>query len=680
MRFSRLVATLMTLGLFLSLVTVDFGGVNYASADGGYTRNITASGSANLASGVSATGTGDLQGPEFGPALPEADQNGATGPVTVSSKPGKAPTNRSNGNGRKHNVPNVPVVAGSTVANANPNLVASTDGINFYQNRYVADGGNQFSVEPPDQGLCVGNGYILESVNDSIGFYSTSGTLLTYPGTTTTTTLTSLNKFYNYPSAFHRPFGPRGPQLTDPTCLFDSDTGRFFHVVLTLDTDTDGNYLGSNHLDLAVSKTSNPLLGFTIFKIPVQDDGTQGTPNHGCMAGPDANGNLTPGPCLGDYPHIGADAYGIYITTNEYEFFGNNYIGAQLYALSKRQLAAAATNSTVKVVQFDTSTKGSNLGGNPGFTVWPATAPNDQNLLANGGTEFFLSSTAGDEAGGGYNGTNYSNNIGLWGLTNTSSLDSANPDLFLTNQVIYSEGYGFPPLSNQKAGNYPLGQCISNPDCSTTFLGVPTTSEVEGPLDSNDTRMQQVTYANGLLYGALDTIVNVAGQDKAGIAYFIVKPVVIGNGKGSKIGPQSDIVKQGYVAVAGNNVIYPAIGVLNNGKGIMAFTLVGSDYYPSAAYTSLDLSGTGPIHVAAAGLGPQDGFSEYKAYSSDGVHPRPRWGDYGATSVVGNTIYFATVYIGQTCDLATYRATRGRCGNTRGVLGNWYTRISSVNP
>ena len=31
-------------------------------------------------------------------------------------------------------------------------------GLNFFNQRFDADGGNQFSVEPPDQGLCVGNG------------------------------------------------------------------------------------------------------------------------------------------------------------------------------------------------------------------------------------------------------------------------------------------------------------------------------------------------------------------------------------------------------------------------------------------------------------------------------------------------------------------------------------------
>jgi hypothetical protein len=37
-----------------------------------------------------------------------------------------------------------------------------------------------------------------------------------------------------------------------------------------------------NHIDIAVSHTANPTGTWTIYRVPVQDDGTQGTPDHGC--------------------------------------------------------------------------------------------------------------------------------------------------------------------------------------------------------------------------------------------------------------------------------------------------------------------------------------------------------------------------------------------------------------
>ena len=37
----------------------------------------------------------------------------------------------------------------------------------------AANNGNQFSLEPPDQGLCAGNGFVIETVNDVIQVYNT---------------------------------------------------------------------------------------------------------------------------------------------------------------------------------------------------------------------------------------------------------------------------------------------------------------------------------------------------------------------------------------------------------------------------------------------------------------------------------------------------------------------------
>jgi hypothetical protein len=58
-------------------------------------------------------------------------------------------------------------------------------------------------------------------------------------------------------------------------------------------------------------------------------------------------GGTNPGPFFGDYPHIGADAYGFHITTNAYPWCCNGFSGAQIHALSKAQLAAGAANVTM---------------------------------------------------------------------------------------------------------------------------------------------------------------------------------------------------------------------------------------------------------------------------------------------------------------------------------------------
>jgi hypothetical protein len=647
----------------LTLSGLGIGAMPVASAGSagvtGSTRLIASAGTAVLRAADPGADTA-VQNPEF------ATQAG--GDVAGGQQAGQPAlvdrsfSGPSTGNGR--------LVGAAKVAKSNPELKLSVDGLNFRQQR-LANGGNQFSVEPPDQGMCVGNGFVVESVNDVIRvFHTADGAPVTG--------VEDLNTFYGYPPAIIRATGVRGPFVTDPSCLFDQATGRFYNVVLTLDVNpANGAFLGSNHLDLAVSNSSDPTSAWTIYRIPVQDDGTQGTPNHGCT-----DGAGHPGPCLGDYPHIGADRNGFYITTNEYEFFGNAFIGAQVYAFSKAQLASGA--ASVAVTQIDTSHAAPN--NKPGFTLWPAQTPGDQFNDNAGGTESFLSSTAADEAqctsGTVCTGSRASSTILAWNLTGTSTLAAASPALSLVNTSIAVNAYAVPPTSNQKAGDFPLGQCINDTTTTITSLGAPFVGcwkalvgaepahdEVISHPDSNDTRMQQVSYANGRLWGALDTDVVVGGVHQAGIAYFIVNPQ---SGK---------LVLQGTLAApAGNNVTYPAIGVTTSGRGVMAFTLVGTNHYPSAGYASIDASvGTGDIHVAAEGLGPDDGFTSYKAFV--GSPPRTRWGDYGAAAVEGGSIWIASEYIAQTCTLTQYiTAPFGSCGGTRATLGNWATRISKVTP
>src|ERR1051325_3237140 len=252
-------------------------------------------------------------------------------------------------------------------AKSNPQFVSGFEGLNFYQQRY-ARGGNQFSVEPPDQGMCAGNGYVLEAVNDVLNASGQS----VLPDNTSTNIVSGfprnvnhavdLNSFYGYPPAINRSTGIRGQFVTDPSCLYDQQTQRWFVVSLTLEVvPTTGAFTHVNHLDLAVSQTSNPTGSWNIYRIDATGDGSPGNTGGPC-------------PCLGDYPHIGADANGFYITTNAYPWGPGDFDGAQIYALSKAQLASGAANVTL--VHLDTTglvnAKSPVAQSEPGFTVWPA--------------------------------------------------------------------------------------------------------------------------------------------------------------------------------------------------------------------------------------------------------------------------------------------------------------------
>src|SRR3954453_7501306 len=169
-------------------------------------------------------------------------------------------------------------------AKSNPKFVSGFEGLNLFQQRY-ARGGNQFTVEPPDQGMCAGNGYVVEAVNDVLNVFDSSGHSV-LPDNTSTNIVSGfptdvnhavdLNSFYGYAPAINRATGVRGQFVTDPSCLYDAATQRFFVVVRPLESAAGGAFTRVNHLDIAVSKSSNPALsdGWNIYRVDVTNDGT----------------------------------------------------------------------------------------------------------------------------------------------------------------------------------------------------------------------------------------------------------------------------------------------------------------------------------------------------------------------------------------------------------------------
>ncbi|WP_169746913.1 hypothetical protein [Edaphobacter aggregans] len=615
------------------------------------TRQISSSGTGSFSE--SSLGVDIGSGPELDSALSAVEHdngNDATGAVHI--------------NRRIDNHPKGPGVnmSGKSHSKSNPVVNLSVDGLSFFQQRF-ADGGNQFSVEPPDQGLCAGNGFVLESTNDVLRVFDSSGNIVRG--------VVSLNQFYGYPHAIDRTTGAFGPQITDPSCYFDQDTQRWFHLALTLDrTGTTSALSGKNHLDLAVSQSADPLGTWTIYRIPAQDDGTDGTPNHHCPGGA----------CLGDYPHIGADGNGIYLTTNEFPLFAGGFIGAQIYAISKQ--AIASNGASITVVQYNTGDPSTNTAsGLPGFTVWPAISagPSPSEF---GGTEYFLSSLAVFQDSG------VDNRLQLWSLTNTKALSRGGAPT-LTSSIVNTQAYAIPDFARQPGvgtngvgmapggGNidFPLGQCFNLPACSNLLIGVADPfTEVISPLAANDSRMGQVYYANGRLWSALGTGITFDGvtYGSSGLAYFVLHPKADGGT------PVATVDNQGYLADPNLDVTYGTVAVTQSGRGVLSFTATGPANYPSVGFASLDaLAGAGDIQIAAAGVGAQDGFTGYRVEGFG-----TRWGDYGAAAVDGNSIWFGQEYIGQTCTLSQYISSSplGTCGNTRAALGNWGTRIVKVTP
>ncbi len=493
------------------------------------------------------------------------------------------------------------------------------NGVSHYDQLLAGTGAyanTQFTLEPPDQGLCVGNGYVIEPVNTAFVVYNTHGTALT--------SVTVLNQFFNRSPEID--LTTTGDFLSDPKCYYDPIGKRWIQTILEIDA--PGNFGGTpvnrTHVLIAVSKTANPTGSWNLYSLDTSDDGLNGTPAHtGC-------------PCLPDQPLLGANADGIFIATNEFQDNSNFYFnGAQLYGIGLAGLERGVATIPVPHLNVgDVST------GDLGLPFWGSVQPSES-ISPQHGTELLMTGGPEDIF---QNNAVLDNRIAVWSLSGTKSLNSVSPSLSLRHVVLTSETYGLPinTGATQKPGPTPLGTAVSG--------------SLE-TINANDSRMNQVVNVGGVLYGGVNTtVVNPDSSTGVGIAYFSVAASATSDDL------HAHLAHQGYVAVTGENVLFPSIAVNGSGAGAMAFTLSGPDYYPSAAYVRFAGGKTsGPIHISGAGTGPEDGFTGYAAFGGNGVS---RWGDYSAAVAVGNTIWMANEFIPNT---------------PRSTYANWGTFVSRIS-
>ena len=248
--------------------------------------------------------------------------------------------------------------------------------------------------EPPDQGLCAGNGFVVEMVNSAYTVYKPNGQVVTGP--------------FNV----NGPFSEGLTQFTsDPRCYYDASTNTWFATILFISGGDFGPFGNTSHLDIAVNTSGDPTGPWTDYQIDTTD--------------PSGNGC----PCFGDQPTLGIDSQNVYVTTNEFSINGPQFNGAQIYAFSKHDLVSLSP--TVNMAHFGNL----NIGGSIAASVQPALTTGTPSA------EYFLNSLDPNGTG--------DQRIGLWALTKPGAV-SAGGTPTLSSVVLNSEAYAIPPNAQQR--------------------------------------------------------------------------------------------------------------------------------------------------------------------------------------------------------------------------------------
>ncbi|MGA9625653.1 MAG: hypothetical protein WBQ65_14365, partial [Bryobacteraceae bacterium] len=212
--------------------------------------------------------------------------------------------------------------------------------------------------------------------------------------------------------------------------------------------------------------------------------------------------------------------------------------------------------------------------------------------------------------------------------------------------VIPTLSYTVPDVANQRPGTLVYGSSLTPPG-QLAYL------------DGGDCRVQALSYAGGRLYLTFSTsITDQTGRFKVGAAYVVLSPTYRGGVLAATV------LNQGYLVINNNHLLRPAIAVNAQGAGAITATLVGPDWYPSAAVIPFSTFSTpSTLQVGAVGTQPEDGFTGYPGGGGVGV---ARWGDYNsAVATSDGAISVVVQYIG------SYPRTE---------FANWNTYIMRMQP
>jgi hypothetical protein len=564
------------------------------------------------------------------------------------------------------------------------------------------------NVEPPDQGLCAGNGFVVETNN--------IGEILVF---------NSALQRKSAPISFDTIMGLTGKNWSsggDPSCIYDPANGGhwFYTQIVSASPESQGGAFTG-----CFSGAANQCYE----GIAVTDGNNPFGPYHVYFSAADYN------PSEPGYPSLLNDFAKISLTRDAFMMFydefpllpgtlpgvgGGIFNGAQELVFNKKALeqglpttlsdgspnpaVTVALENMGHIATPDGTCAQDDVLQMGGITCWvaviPAQPPQGQFDNNRGGTGFMVGSL--DFYGFVPLATSGDNRIAAWAWTGLSALNSSGcstcqanirfqGELFSNVDKYYDPETNSPSLgaiyAPQKAGPIPLGD-----QCSA--IGSAMSSCPEGGLQTNGDNLTQVSQASGQLWASTPTQIAQTYTGRSAEIHLGAVYWVVGT-KSFDTGGKLTLNSQGYVSPIHEDLSMPAMAATGS-KAIMLFTLAGNGgptgadhggFYPSTAFGRLTSTSGGltssTVNIAALGASPQDGFSEYQPFFADGT-PRPRWGDYswGFFLPDNGRFYFANEYIQYpNCTKASgFTLDNATCGGTRNGLSNWGTSVNYVTP
>jgi len=724
-RFSAAILALLFAAAFALVSAVPAIANPTASRDGG-TRGLTSTGLGNFsptfvgpaALGCSSPGCSLLSGPFFSPSTESfsLDHEGVAGALVqsllgTSAQPSAKPKSMP-----VHQRPRPPAVdpappsvscqplgPGCDVISSSSGGAVGVKGLNAVDSATAPTNVLGQDIEPADQGLCAGNGYVIEDNN--------VGEILIF--NTALKRVSAVIPLDDIMGLTNRGWSSGG----DIMCLYDAANGGhwFFTQFVSASSEASGGTFSgcfagvpnTCYEGIAVSVGPNPYGPYNVYFL---------------------NANYNPAEpgyptLLNDFTKIGVTRDAFLLFYDEFPLIANtglgggNFNGAQQYAFDKLALEFGAPASLPNGKPnpfFNVAVE--NMGllptpdgtcfkdgtfGLPGFTCWYSVIPAlpadpTQYDNSHGGTGFMLEAL--DFYGNG------DTRIAVFDWTGLENLSSAfcfscshvgfGGQLFSGVDYYYSLGF----IAAQKRGPIPLGN-----ECGAAGLSVgtlPPASCPENGIATNGDNFTQVSQAQNQLWGAITTEIaqtyasGPSPEVHQGAVYWIIDTDSFDRGG------YFTLVSQSYVSPKHEDLEFPVMAAEGNffdggnGGAIIAFTLSGNGgptgadnggFYPSTAYGRLTAESNGPleskINIADLGQSPADGFTEYQGYP-DGT--RPRWGDYSAAIYLpwsDGRIYFSTNYIQYpNCKPPAFTLALATCGGTRDGYANWGTSVNYVVP